>query len=364
MPEDSSGKMLQDGDDYHLIDIGEESLFMKDEEREEFLNSVFERRLSLDSRIPVSAHNLNGLLGRLNMSKTEFARRLRMKKSDVPPESAYQVTGDSQRRGATKPNVLYHGADVFASLWSGDTRVMIQLIQELSGEVDSQTKKILVPISPETQHRVFRDRGGTWLEAQARNHPTNPDFVNREVKKIQKQISGYKLTGNTYGAHLKAIVEAFVAIARQLLFGPVYKIGKREVPRMAFRIEITDDFRIEPLAGEIYRDLIRYGLFMRDARGKSVRGAMVPRLFIRRLLLPYCTLALSKRDSVPMTCEQFTKLLLMPDKLKIEFLSHSSPEDLLGSSNQFVMPFVTKPRGTESLYEDLTEADLTIEEHT
>jgi hypothetical protein len=103
---------------------------------------------------------------------------------------------------------------------------------------------------------------------------------------------------------------------------------------------------------------------MRDARGKSVRGAMVPRLFIRRLLLPYCTLALSKRDSVPMTCEQFTKLLLMPDKLKIEFLSHSSPEDLLGSSNQFVMPFVTKPRGTESLYEDLTEADLTIEEHT
>ena len=71
---------------------------------------------------------------------------------------------------------------------------------------------------------------------------------------------------------------------------------------MAFRVEIIDDFRVEGLAAEIYKDLIRYGLFMRDARGKSVRGAMVPRLYLRRFLLPYCTLALSKRDSVPLSC--------------------------------------------------------------
>ena len=88
---------------------------------------------------------------------------------------------------------------------------------------------------------------------------------------------------------------------------------------MAFRIEVTDEFRLDDLARQLYCDLIRYGLFMRDARGKSVRGAMVPRLYLRRLLLPYCALALSKRDNVPMTCEWFTKMLLYPDRFRVEF---------------------------------------------
>src|SRR4029077_18469492 len=132
------------------------------------------------------------------------------------------------------------------------------------------------------------------------------------------------ITGGGFGNHLKAIVEAFVFAARQLLMGPTYKIddGKsiREVPRMAFRVEIIDELRLSGLAAEIYKDLIRYGLFMRDARGKSVRGAMVPRLYLRRLLLPYCTLALSKRDSVPMDCDSFRELLLYPDRFKADFV--------------------------------------------
>jgi hypothetical protein len=362
VPEDSSGKMLQDGDDYHLIDMGEESLFMTDAERAEFLSEVFKRRLSLDPRIPVTAHDLYGLLGRLGISKTEFARRLRMKRNDVPVALSNAATGDSQRRGATKPKVLYHGADVFACLWSGDTRIMIQLIQELLGEVNSQTNEVRVPIAPEKQDRVFRDRGATWLEAQVRNHPTNPDMVAAEIKKVQKETPSYLLTGNSYGAHLKAIVEAFVAAAQRLLLGPVYKIGNREVPRMAFRIEVTDEFRLDPLAEEIYRDLVRYGLFMRDARGKSVRGAMVPRLFIRRLLLPYCTLALSKRDSVPITCAWFSMLLLTPDKFKDAFVKHPVLDSQPEPSDQIVMPFVSQSGGTDTLYDDLTQEDFAPEE--
>src|SRR5207248_178442 len=96
---------------------------------------------------------------------------------------------------------------------------------------------------------------------------------------------------------------------------------QREVPRMAFRVEIIDEFRIEGLAKEIYRDLVRYGLFMRDSRGKSVRGTFVPRLYLRRLLLPFCSLALSKRDSVPLKCAEFTQLLLEPDAFKTSYTS-------------------------------------------
>src|SRR5439155_24987124 len=123
----------------------------------------------------------------------------------------------------------------------------------------------------------------------------------REIASLSQETGRFALQGQ-YGDDLKAIVEAFVTAATSLLAGPTYTIREgsvpRGVPRMAFRIEIVDEFRIDGLALEIYRDLIRYGLFMRDSRGKSVRGAFVPRLYLRRLLLPYCTLALSKRDSV------------------------------------------------------------------
>ena len=44
---------------------------------------------------------------------------------------------------------------------------------------------------------------------------------------------------------------------------------------MAFRLEILDQFRIQDLSREIYSDLVRYGFFLRDNRGKSVRGAFV-----------------------------------------------------------------------------------------
>lgn len=356
VPEDSSGKMLQDGDDYQLVDMGEESLFMTDEERTAFLDEVLTRRLALDPRVPVNGRSLRGLLGELGMSKTEFARRLRLKRSEIDAQDAPPPSG-SQRRGASKGTVTYHGADVFCALWSGDTRIMIQLIQELLGEANETTTELTVPVPPDKQDRIFRDRGSTWLEAQTRNHPTRPEVVSSELASLQEKNASYELTGKNYGTHLKAIVEAFVAAARRLLLGTTYKIGEREVPRMAFRIEVIDDFRVEGLAAELYRDLIRYGLFMRDARGKSVRGAMVPRLYIRRLLLPYCTLALSKRDSVPMTCEWFRVLLLTPDTFKREFLQHLGGGEDSDSTDQMVMGFAAGTAEQDPMYDDLPATD-------
>jgi hypothetical protein len=126
---------------------------------------------------------------------------------------------------------------------------------------------------------------------------------------------------------------------------------------MAFRIEIIDEFRIEGLAREIYRDLVRYGLFMRDSRGKSVRGTFVPRLYLRRLLLPFCTLALSKRDSVPLTCEAFTQLLIEPDTFKSSFTARRVRS--VTPTDQITMPYLESlPKViTDSAYDDTGEGD-------
>ncbi len=353
--EDSSGKILQDGDDYQLIDMAEESLFMTDEERARFLNEVFERRLSLDARVDGDSRSLPALLGHSGKGKTEFARLLRQDVEGEEVRQAAKVAGVSRRRGATRPKALYHGWDMFTGLWSGDTRIMIQLVQDLveesCGEAEGEPAR---RVTPETQDRVFRNRGGQWLEAQRRNEPTDPEAVERELVGFRNREPAFDWTGGSYGGHLKAVVEAFVVSARVLLLGPVYEIQEgstvREVPRMAFRLEIIDEFRVSGLAAEIYKDLIRYGLFMRDARGKSVRGAMVPRLYLRRFLLPYCTLSLSKRDSVPLRCAEFVKLLVTPDVFRAG-LPTPGRRQVGGGPSQLDMFGV--PVTPEAVYDDL-----------
>lgn|GEM_PF-2269564 len=358
LPQDYSGKLLQDGDDYQLIDMAGESLFMQDTERVAFLSAVFEKRLSLDSRIPSERHTLYSLLGLLGMKKTEFARLLRGEKEDVPI-AKQQIREARDRKGAAKGRALYSGHDVFCALWSGDTRIMIQLVQELVDEAlreDGLGQAIRV----ELQDRVFRNRGGDWLEMQVRNQPTNIRAVDSFVSRRQ----GFRFNGGSYGAHLKAVVEAFKEAARHLLLGPTYKIvnsktGKiREVPRMAFRIEVTDKFRLDDLEAEIYKDLIRYGLFLRDNRGKSIQGAMVPRLYLRRLLLPYCVLALSKRDSVPLTCAWFRRLLIEPDLFAREWPGfreiHQEP-----APGQMVIEGIRSPAAAaDPQYDDLSSEEI------
>jgi hypothetical protein len=360
--EDSSGKSLEDGDDYQLVDMGEESLFLRESERLAFLNAVFSRRLEPDSRIPRGDFSLTTLLGRTALSKTEFARRLREPVDTQSPDDQPLIPADSQRRGRSRGRVLYWGADVFSALWSGDTRTMIQLITDVVDQGAKATRnapeenRITLPVDAATQDLVFRNRGGEWLSSHERNEPTQPDRVKEGVVQLQKTDSGYHLCGE-YGEHLKAIVEAFVAAARRLLLGPTYVIAeggtRREVPRMAFRLEIVDEFRIDALAREIYRDLVRYGIFIRDSRGKSVRGTFVPRLFLRRLLLPYSALALSKRDSVPLKCEEFKTLLLRPDVFKASLSARATGGS--GSVDQLrLWDNLGQPGGaSDSIYDDL-----------
>ncbi|MCK4828125.1 hypothetical protein KA005_71005, partial [bacterium] len=221
--------------------------------------------------------------------------------------------------------------------------------------------EISLHIKEELQDRVFRNRGGEWLNSQTRNEPTEPERMKKELALLQKQKPSYKLCGGEYGEHLKAVVEAFVSAAKALLRGPTYKIqGKnslREVPRMAFRIEVIDEFRIDGLTKEIYRDLVRYGIFMRDSRGKSIRGTFVPRLYLRRLLLPFCALALSKRDSVQLTCEDFTQLLLEPDVFKKSFTDRRM---LIEKPNNqlYLFPQESLPSDvSDPAYDDLDDGD-------
>ena len=184
VPEDSSGKALEDGEDYQLIDIGEESLFLTDRDRLMFLNEVFSKRLSLDSRLQALAPDLASLLSRLDISKTQFGRMLRENRS--PGMSQESVPSGSQRRGRTRARVLYFGEDVFADLWSGDTRTMIQLLTDVVDQAPPDGRSILLPVPREVQDLAFRSRGGEWLTSLTRNEPTSPSVVREGVERQQR----------------------------------------------------------------------------------------------------------------------------------------------------------------------------------
>jgi hypothetical protein len=117
----------------------------------------------------------------------------------------------------------------------------------------------------------------------------------------------------SYGEHLQKIADSFCEIADFELQTKTSKNINNEPRKQARRIEIKDvskDLPDDLLP--FYRGMIRYGLFIRDWRGKSVAGKAVPRLFLRGILIPYYTLTFSKRDSITMTWKMFCEFLRDP----------------------------------------------------
>ena len=104
----------------------------------------------------------------------------------------------------------------------------------------------------------------------------------------------------------------------------VYKDSKNvdiKPPKQARRIEITSvESNLDTELYDYYRGILRYGLFIRDYKGKSVRGKVVPRLYLRGLLIPSFRLSFSKRDSITMNWDEFCKFLKDPKRFKLEFI--------------------------------------------
>jgi len=72
---------------------------------------------------------------------------------------------------------------------------------------------------------------------------------------------------------------------------------------------------------KIFEDLIKYGAFIRDVKGKSQRGPVVPRLYLRRLLIPTFLLSTSKRDHIRVNAAEFKMLLENPERFKMHMNS-------------------------------------------
>jgi hypothetical protein len=82
-------------------------------------------------------------------------------------------------------------------------------------------------------------------------------------------------------------------------------------------------------AKRLYEELLRYSVFIEDYRGKSRRGDVVPRLFLRRFLIPHFNLTFSTRDSIQLEPADFQELLLDPARFGERFRLRL-PEEIRG----------------------------------
>jgi tRNA A-37 threonylcarbamoyl transferase component Bud32 len=287
---DYSDKVLDGPHDFELTDLGSVTIDLPDEKRESFLDDVFIRRLAREDMY--RGITLAQMLGKFEKSWAELARRIR--------KQLGTETDNLQSMQSSKNQTLYHGREIFVNMWSGDTRSMVKVAQNLFEQaLDKQSLNL--PISPKLQDKVFRNTGGQFLHLLR--------ACARTVKDSKAKLPDHIVS---WGEHLVEIAEAFKEISLHELRTRYGGRKGRDEPKQAFRIEIVDQFALEGIEREIYEDLVRYGVFLRDDRGKSIRGAIIPRLYLRRLLIPYCTLTFSKIDNIAMKAADFKYLLLHP----------------------------------------------------
>ena len=113
-----------------------------------------------------------------------------------------------------------------------------------------------------------------------------------------------------------AIVTAFGNVSHSFL---KFRDSRNEAgspPHQASRIEPYESFTLSQTAQQLYDELLRYSVFIEDFRGKSRRGKVVPRLYLRRFLIPHFNLTFSLRDSVELEPADFELFLLEPSKLE------------------------------------------------
>lgn len=293
-----NGKVLEEGADYKLIELGIESLNRKDEEVEEIIASIFSKRLERNEFFKDRGLTLERILGKTDLSFVEMANKIR----------------------ENDKKTIYYGFKVFCRSWSSDIRELIKIFadmvdQEGNASLQEKSDKGFTDeeyiISREIQDHVFREAGGRFLHLLAvATNPSRSNLLSEENT----------TSNNTYGEHLYDIVTAFQEIAYNSLKNKQSKNQDTTPPKQARKIEmVTANGQLSKQAQEYYNGLIRYGVFIQDYRAKSVRGTAATRLFLRSLLIPYCRLTFSKRDSISLEWKDLDELLLNPKTFAKEY---------------------------------------------
>jgi len=282
-PYNSEDKLMVENREYVVVDLGSYFLHGDTPMVADFLSNVINNRLKNSENIDAKYHDIRLILG------------------DNPYES-YNELARQLRSGS---RVLYYGWDTVVDLCSGDVANILELIKRMFETVgpDNFSKPDAVEIP------LGYSRSGTSKATHIQ------DKAIREAgNEFLQQIGA--IPEDDCGPQLKKVTEAFGRVAHWYLQNEDSKNLKIKPPHQACRIEMQDAIYLDETSEKIYANLIKYGIFLRDIRGKSQRGNVVDRLYLRRLLIPTFKLTPSKRDSVRLDQDDLLLLLKEPEMFK------------------------------------------------
>lgn len=285
-PFNSKNKMMIENREYVVVDLGD--YFLKEDSSiiENFIKDVINNRLKNSEKIDNKYHDIRLILGANPYeSYNDLARQIR-----------------NEEPSGKKRRILYYGWATVVDLCSGDIANILELIKKMFEMVGpdkfSDPNGVIIPLS----YREDDTFKATHLQDKAIREAGN-EFL-QKIGAIPE---------DQYGPKLKKIVEAFGRIAHWYLLNENSKNLEGNPPHQAFRIEMQKAPELDDVSKKIYENLIKYGIFLRDIRGKSQRGNVVDRLYLRRILIPTFKLTPNKRDSIRLGEDEFLLLLNKPE---------------------------------------------------
>ena len=268
--EDVDGKKYVESREYDLLNLGLRYISSDPKKTLEFLEDLFIRRFREVQQYPVN--DLEELLGSVPRNENETARAFR------------------DKRGRGK----YAGKETVAAMCSGDIHYMIRLVSSMVEDFGGQDALLETEgkprIPPRQQHDSIRAAAGSFMESV-------------------RTLPGC-------GEQLADIVTAFGNVAYSYLR---YKTSANQTgnpPHQSSRIEPYEPLDISTASRGFLEELLRYSILIEDPRGKSRRGKIVPRFYLRRYLIPHFQLTFSRRDSLQLESTDIEKLLCHPKQFE------------------------------------------------
>lgn len=270
---DIDNKIYVEGREFSLLNLGLEYLGEERTAKLRFIEDVFSRRLHAVDDYPVTS--LQDLVGEnKDQNYNEIARNIREHKKQ-----------------------LVWGKESLADLCSGDIHYIISLVGRMVSEIGGGDGIVRIEsapkISQEQQNKIIRDEAGNFLN---------------NLRGVFE-----------YGDQLVNIVTAFGNVSNSCIMFKNSRNEESAPPHQASRIEPFEELNLSEIAYKIYQELLRYSVFIEDRRGKSRRGKVVPRLWLRRFLIPHFNLTFSKRDSIELENVEIERLLIDPKNFEIKY---------------------------------------------
>ena len=277
--QDVDGKQFVESREYDLLNLGLRYLKDDSDRREQFLEDLFARRFSEVENYPI--RHLEDLLGSLPRNENAAAR-------------IFQERPNAEPR-TPKANLGYYaGCETIAAMCSGDIHYMIRLVSSMvenfGGHEDLAASTDTPRIPFRKQNVSIRAAAGEFMES---------------IRTLPER-----------GPHLADVINAFGQVAHSYLLHETSTNETGNPPHQASRIEPYEPLALSDETRKVLNDLLRYSILIEDPSGKSRRGKVVPRYYLRRYLIPHFNLTFSRRDSLQLENRQLETLLSEPKEFE------------------------------------------------